>query len=98
MDDDPPTTLHANVSGRVQGVGYRAFVAREATALGLAGDVRNLPDGTVAVRAFGRRADLDLLVERLRRGPLFASVRAVDVRTGEPAPDLPADFRVVRRS
>jgi acylphosphatase len=66
------------VRGRVQGVGYRYYVMREAAALGVSGFARNLPDGTVEVIA--EAAD-DVLAEfegRLREGPSFASVSALD--------------------
>ena len=66
------------VTGRVQGVGYRYFVLREAERLGLAGFARNLPDGRVEVVAEGSEDVLGELEERLRAGPSFASVAAVD--------------------
>ena len=70
-------SLHAVVSGRVQGVFYRAFVAQEATALGLCGCVRNLPDDRVEVTAEGERQKLERLVQRLRKGPPKAQVSDV---------------------
>jgi acylphosphatase len=70
--------LHAVVHGRVQGVGFRYFVMREARALGLSGWVRNQDDGSVEVEAEGRRDPLDALVERLRRGPPGARVAGVE--------------------
>jgi acylphosphatase len=72
------------VTGRVQGVGYRYFVLREAERLGLAGFARNLPDGRVEVVAEGSDAVLIELEARLRRGPSFASVDGVD-RAAVPA-------------
>ena len=66
------------VTGRVQGVGYRYFVLREAERLGLAGFARNLPDGRVEVVAEGTEEVLGQLEARLRAGPSFASVAAVD--------------------
>jgi acylphosphatase len=66
------------VTGRVQGVGYRYFVLREAERLGLAGFARNLPDGRVEVVAEGSEEILDQLEARLRSGPSFASVAGVD--------------------
>jgi len=70
--------LHATVSGRVQGVFFRAFVERQAAVLGLAGYVRNLPDGGVEVVAEGERLNLEKLLEYLRVGPPRARVERVD--------------------
>ena len=60
MTTDLPETsgFTGTVAGRVQGVGFRYFVARSARGLGLSGYVRNLPDGTVEVAAVGNRAAL----------------------------------------
>jgi len=66
------------VRGRVQGVGFRYFVMREAAALGVAGFARNLPDGTVEVVAEAADEVLQAFEDRLREGPSFASVGAVD--------------------
>jgi len=66
------------VRGRVQGVGYRYFVMREAAALGVSGFARNLPDGTVEVIAEAADDVLDLFEDRLRQGPSFASVKGLD--------------------
>lgn len=72
------------VTGRVQGVGYRAFVARNAQALGLVGWVRNTEDGAVEGVAEGPESALDALVAQLRAGPRAASVRNVDVTSAAP--------------
>jgi acylphosphatase len=66
------------VRGRVQGVGYRYFVMREAAALGVSGFARNLPDGTVEVIAEAADDVLELFEDRLRQGPSFASVKELD--------------------
>jgi acylphosphatase len=67
------------VSGTVQGVGFRWFVARHARALGLAGYARNLPDGRVEVVASGPDAGaLDQLQARLAAGPASAQVTRVE--------------------
>ena len=66
------------VRGRVQGVGYRYFVLREAEGLGISGFTRNLPDGTVEVIAEAEDPVLQQLEERLRKGPSFAKVAAVE--------------------
>lgn len=66
------------VKGRVQGVGFRWFVTREAARLDLAGYVRNLPDGTVEVVAQGPEAALASLESALAHGPPAAHVSSVD--------------------
>jgi acylphosphatase len=62
------------VRGRVQGVGFRWFVEREAHLLGIAGWVRNNADGSVEVLAIGSREQLLGLQSRLRAGPRAARV------------------------
>jgi acylphosphatase len=62
----------------VQGVGYRYYVMREASALGVSGFARNLPDGTVEVIAEAADDVLAQFEGRLREGPSFASVSALD--------------------
>jgi acylphosphatase len=80
----PQSRVVATVRGIVQGVGFRWFVQREASRLGVVGWVANLPDGSVEVVAEGDEATLDQLVGRLREGPAASDVRRVDVRR-EPA-------------
>ncbi len=65
------------VSGRVQGVGYRYFVLRQADALGVTGYTRNRSDGSVEVVAEGSDAALADFEARLREGPSFAEVAGV---------------------
>ena len=81
-------TVHVRIEGRVQGVGFRAWVENEATGLGLGGWVRNRRDGTVEA-VFG--GDPDSVAEMLRRckmGPPSARVTSVDVV----AEDVQVDF------
>ena len=59
--------MHAIVKGRVQGVGFRATVRAHASALGLTGYVRNLPDGRVELVAQGDQDKLDQLLVQLRQ-------------------------------
>ena len=66
------------VQGRVQGVGYRYFVQREADARGVTGFVRNLPDGSVEVVAEADEPVIAELEAQLRRGPSFARVSSVE--------------------
>lgn len=70
---------HIVVSGMVQGVGYRFFVTRLAASLGLAGWVRNLPDGRVEITAEGDRSLIESMISDLKTGHPYASVRAVTV-------------------
>jgi acylphosphatase len=81
------------VRGRVQGVGFRFFVEREAHMLGIAGWVRNNPDGTVEVLAMGTPEQLMGLRGRLRAGPRAARVDAVDESEARPIPGLTV-FRI----
>ena len=81
------------VRGRVQGVGFRWFVEREAHMLGVAGWVRNNHDGSVEVLAQGTRDQLSGLHGRLREGPRAARVDAVEVSDATPAQGL-SSFRI----
>ena len=65
----PTMVLHFLIQGRVQGVGFRWFVHREASELDLRGWVRNTEDGDVEVVATGTEADLAELRRTLRQGP-----------------------------
>jgi len=71
--------VHVFVSGRVQGVFYRAYCARRARELGLAGFVRNLPDGRVEAAFEGPDEDVDAMVAWCHRGSEWSRVDAVEV-------------------
>jgi acylphosphatase len=77
-DDERQIARRWSVSGRVQGVGFRFHVFEAAHRAGVNGDVRNLPDGTVEIRAVGTEDRLRHLLEQVRRGP--ARARVEDVR------------------
>jgi len=70
--------LDATLVGRVQGVGFRYFVLREAMELGLDGWVANWTDGSVRCVAEGPRERLESLLGRLREGPASAIVERVN--------------------
>ena len=86
--DKPIQARRYMVRGRVQGVGFRWFVEREAHILGIAGWVRNNHDGTVEVMAQGTRDQLAGLHSRLREGPRAARVDSVEVSEESPTPRL----------
>lgn len=71
--------VHALVRGVVQGVGFRYHTQHQARQLGLAGWVRNLPDGSVEVLAEGSADAVQRLVDWLGRGPSSARVQDVQV-------------------
>jgi acylphosphatase len=83
---------HVTVYGFVQGVGFRFSVERAARSRGVAGWVRNRPDGAVEAVFEGEREDVEELVELCRRGPRGAEVERVEVE--EESPEGLADFRV----
>lgn len=85
--------MHAVITGDVQGVGYRAFVRREASALGVTGWVRNRADGTVEVCAEGDEPLLQRLEAVLRAGPPHAAVDEVAVTWG-PAAGTGSSFAI----
>lgn len=78
-------TVKFLVSGMVQGVGFRWFVARHARTLGLTGYARNLPDGRVEVVVSGPEEAVPALEQALRAGPAHAQVDRVE-RSPEPGP------------
>ena len=77
-----PVRAHILVSGRVQGVGYRAFAARAATERGLLGGVRNLDDGRVELDVEGQKTVIDALLLELEVGPPAAQVTGVETEWG----------------
>ncbi|WP_454723262.1 MULTISPECIES: acylphosphatase [Cupriavidus] len=78
-----PATWRLVVTGRVQGVGYRAACEARARALGLGGWVRNRRDGSVEVMAYGPPERLAALREWMRGGPPAAQVSGLRVEAGE---------------
>lgn len=73
---------HLIISGRVQGVAYRASMAREAQALGVTGWVRNRSDGSVEAMVAGTAEQVAAIMHWARRGPPAASVEHVAVELG----------------
>lgn len=71
-------SLRFRVTGRVQGVGFRAWTRKTAIALGVTGWVRNDPDGAVTGVICGAPADVAAMVRRLHDGPRFGRVDTVE--------------------
>jgi acylphosphatase len=87
------TTTLAHITGRVQGVSFRAWTQDEAEALGLSGWVKNEPDGSVTALLSGPDDKVVAMLEKLHRGPPGARVNRV---TTEPAEARGiAGFRIV---
>lgn len=82
------------VRGRVQGVGFRWFVERQANSIGVKGYTANLDDGRVEVYAIGTKAQLDQLSGYLWKGPAMAEVRGVEEQ--EAAIEKVSGFRISR--
>ncbi len=76
---DSQMGIHCFVSGKVQGVWYRASTREVANQLGLTGWARNCADGRVEVMAFGERAKVMQLYDWLQEGPRRAKVLAVSL-------------------
>ncbi|MEP6984783.1 MAG: acylphosphatase [Chloroflexota bacterium] len=85
--------LHAQVSGRVQGVNFRFYTRGTAREIGITGWVRNNSDGTVEVLAEGTQNQLQRLLQFLNIGPVSASVSQVQI-DWLPATGEFADFQI----
>lgn len=81
------------IAGRVQGVGYRDWLITLATALGLAGWVRNRADGTVEALLYGEPDSVEEALRACRRGPRLAVVSDIEEHLAEP-PEEPGFRRL----
>ncbi|MHB8807002.1 MAG: acylphosphatase [Anaerolineaceae bacterium] len=79
MDSPQAARMHATVTGRVQGVGFRFYTMQSAWTHEVAGWVRNRMNGDVEVLAEGKKEALDAMLVDLQRGPSSASVADVKV-------------------
>jgi acylphosphatase len=82
--------VHVTIRGRVQGVGFRAFVERQALERGLDGWVRNRRDGSVEAVLSGAATAVDAVLEACRAGPAGAAIEALDVREEDAAGLMPS--------
>jgi acylphosphatase len=72
-------TVKLIITGRVQGVGFRDWVERQALQAGLAGYVRNRREGTVELVISGSEAQVDAMLAQCRKGPRLAIVDSIEV-------------------
>ena len=87
--------VHIFISGRVQGVLFRAHTQKRAQGFGLFGWVRNLPDGRVEIVAEGEEAAISSLIEWAHRGPPAARVENLQVEWSSPQGER--EFHIVYR-
>ena len=73
-------TISIIVSGKVQGVYYRQSTKQKAVELNISGEIKNMPDGSVAIKATGTKEQLDDFVQWCRQGPKGAVVTGVEVQ------------------
>lgn len=85
--------VHVYISGRVQGVLFRAYTKETAQSLSLTGWVRNLSDGRVEAVFEGKDENVAAMLEWCGKGPPYAIVRDVDTREEPPTGEF-RDFRV----
>lgn len=88
----PKRCLRCTISGKVQGVWYRANTKKQAVKLGITGWVRNLPDGRVEALICGDELALKAMQTWLAKGPAFAKVDQVSVEAVDET--APTDFKI----
>ena len=76
-------TVHLRIEGRVQGVGYRAWLEATAIRHGLDGWARNRRDGSVEALLSGPAADVAAVIDACRRGPMLARVDRIDTNPAD---------------
>jgi acylphosphatase len=86
--------MHVIVKGNVQGIGFRALTRYRALDLGLKGQVRNLPDGTVEIYAQGSKKHLEELIERLKEETMPGQIEEASIEYF-PIEQPHDDFRIV---
>lgn len=89
---DPRIALRISVTGRVQGVWFRAWTQQQARALGVVGWVRNCEDGSVEAHVQGETGAVHQLIDKMRRGP--SGARVDDLRSEEATSEELSGFEV----
>ncbi|MDR2901494.1 MAG: acylphosphatase [Lactobacillales bacterium] len=88
--------IHIKITGRVQGVSFRAFAKHTAHKLNIQGWVRNRRSGQVEIMAEGTQADIESFLNQCRRGPCFARVDKIEPAGADaPLPEIePGVFKM----
>ncbi len=94
-EGEAPIAVRARITGRVQGVYFRAWTEEEATRRGLAGWVQNMPDGSVLAQFVGPAAVVGEMLTACQQGPRDARVERVVAEPVSPVPPLQG-FRINR--
>jgi len=81
-------TVHIFLFGRVQGVGFRAFIRKNASKSGIKGWAKNLNDGRVEAVFSGSEEEVNKLIELVKEGPRFAKVNNIEIKE-----DINNDFK-----
>ncbi|HDP75472.1 MAG TPA: acylphosphatase [Bacteroidales bacterium] len=87
-------TIAITVKGKVQGVGFRYFVLRHATAIGVSGFVKNLPNGDVYIEVSGTSKQLEQLILLCNQGPAHSNVESIQVTDIQKSFDI-TGFRII---
>lgn len=87
-------SVHVIISGRVQGVWFRAWTQKKATALGLTGWVKNRPDGKVEALFSGPIEHVETMLKNCQKGPPLARVNSIQQSPAEPPQNK--DFSLLR--
>lgn len=95
-NDSTTKAVAARITGRVQGVAYRAFAREAASRAGLAGFARNEADGSVRVLAIGNPAAIEVFIAELRIGPPASAVAEVVTEEVAVPHDVAPDFVIQR--
>lgn len=86
--------LHLYISGRVQGVSFRAFARDKAKSMDLVGYAKNLPDGQVEILVEGEDAQIDAFLKLCQHGPVLAHVQSVDIQEMPVGPGEYSQFTI----
>lgn len=84
---------HIYISGRVQGVGFRAFIRSQAAVLDIKGWAKNLLDGRVEVVIQGEKNKITKMIKKLKKGPSFARVENLEIKAEQELDDF-NDFKI----